>query len=85
VFELLDKACEERFPLMIHLKVHPCFDDLRSDPRLRDFMRRILLPPQRIAGWKQLTMLYHASKITPVIEFHFKLRSGGREHGPVLG
>ena len=44
-FELLDKACEERFALMIYLKVYPVFDNLRSDPRFQDLVRRMNFPP----------------------------------------
>jgi hypothetical protein len=37
-FEMLDKTCEERFGLMIYLKVYPVFDNLRRitcDPHYR--------------------------------------------------
>jgi len=44
-FELLDKACDERFGLMIYLKVYAVFDNLRSDPRFQDLLRRVNLAP----------------------------------------
>jgi serine/threonine protein kinase/Tfp pilus assembly protein PilF len=44
-FELLDKACDERFALMIYLKVYSPFDNLRSDPRFQDLLRRMNLAP----------------------------------------
>jgi TolB-like protein/Tfp pilus assembly protein PilF len=44
-FELLNKACDERFALMIYFQVYPAFDNLRSDPRFQDLLRRMNLPP----------------------------------------
>jgi non-specific serine/threonine protein kinase len=44
-FELLDKACDERFALIIYLKVYSPFDNLRSDPRFQDLLRRMNLAP----------------------------------------
>jgi TolB-like protein len=40
-FRLLEKAYEERDARMIHLKVDPRFDCLRSDPRFTDLLRRM--------------------------------------------
>lgn len=40
-FEWLVKACEEHDPRLIHLKVDPTFESLRSDARFADLMRRI--------------------------------------------
>jgi TolB-like protein/DNA-binding winged helix-turn-helix (wHTH) protein/Flp pilus assembly protein TadD len=40
-FEWLEKACEEHAASMIFLKVEPCFDGLRSDPRFQEMVRRI--------------------------------------------
>jgi tetratricopeptide (TPR) repeat protein len=43
-FEWLNKAFEERSPSMAFLKVDPFFDNLRSDPRYPDLLRRVGLP-----------------------------------------
>ncbi len=40
-FEWMDKAYNERSPQLIYLKVEPKFDDLRSDPRFTNLLRRI--------------------------------------------
>jgi tetratricopeptide (TPR) repeat protein len=42
----LERAYEERDPLMIILKAHPAFDPLRSDPRFQDLLRRIGFPEE---------------------------------------
>jgi hypothetical protein len=43
-FESLERAYSARIPQIIHLRVHPAYDALRSDPRLDDLLRRIGLP-----------------------------------------
>ncbi|HSQ19475.1 MAG TPA: protein kinase [Blastocatellia bacterium] len=44
-FAWLQKAFEEHHPYLILLRVEPVFDQLRPDPRFRDLLRRIGLPP----------------------------------------
>ncbi len=39
--EWLQKAYQERSPRMEELKEEPAFDNLRSDPRFGDFLRRV--------------------------------------------
>jgi TolB-like protein/DNA-binding winged helix-turn-helix (wHTH) protein/Tfp pilus assembly protein PilF len=43
-FQWLEKAYEERYPWLIHLKTEPRFEPLHSDPRFQDLVRRIGLP-----------------------------------------
>jgi tetratricopeptide (TPR) repeat protein len=40
-FEWLDKAYEERNPLLAYAKVMPYYDNLRSDPRFRALLHRL--------------------------------------------
>jgi len=44
-FGWLDKACQARSSELIHLKVNPLYDSIRSDPRFADLLRRT--GPQR--------------------------------------
>jgi hypothetical protein len=44
-FAWLETAFRERTDFMTYLKVDPEFDNLRSDPRFQDLLRRIGLPP----------------------------------------
>jgi serine/threonine-protein kinase len=44
-FEWLERAYKERADGLIHLKVEPVFDSLRSDPRFADLLRRMGFPP----------------------------------------
>jgi hypothetical protein len=44
-FEWLRKACEERDPLVIFLKVDPTLDNLRPDPRFVQVLKDMGLPP----------------------------------------
>ena len=43
-FAWLDKAFEERSPWLTYIKTDPQFENLRSDPRFTDLLRRIGLP-----------------------------------------
>ena len=44
-FAWLEKAFQEREGKLAYLKVDPLFDNLRSDPRFADLLRRLRLPP----------------------------------------
>jgi len=43
-FEWLERAFEERAGLLIYLKIHPMFDELREDPRFEVLLSRIGIP-----------------------------------------
>ena len=43
-FALLEKACADREPAVINLKVEPRFDPLRRDPRYGALLQRLRLP-----------------------------------------
>jgi hypothetical protein len=43
-FEFLEAAYKERASLMVFLGVRPTFDNIRSDPRFADLLRRMGLP-----------------------------------------
>jgi hypothetical protein len=43
-FEFLEAAYQERASLLIYLGVRPTFDNIRSDPRFADVLRRMGLP-----------------------------------------
>ncbi len=42
--EWLEKAYQERDPLMVYLNVEPTWDSLRSDPRFQSLLRRMNFP-----------------------------------------
>jgi TolB-like protein/Tfp pilus assembly protein PilF len=44
-FDCLEKAFQERSGWMAHLKVDPIVDGLRSDPRFKNLIQRVGLPP----------------------------------------
>ena len=45
-FLWLDKAYEARSDMLVWLGSSPSFDDLRTDPRFADLVRRLGLPPR---------------------------------------
>ena len=49
VFDMLEKAFQERSPLLRFLKVIASFDVLRPDPRFQDLLHRVWLTPQTSA------------------------------------
>jgi len=42
-FDWLERAYDERSPLLGYIKADPRFDDLRNDPRFADLLRRMNL------------------------------------------
>jgi tetratricopeptide (TPR) repeat protein/DNA-binding winged helix-turn-helix (wHTH) protein len=42
--KLLEQAYQERFGLLVYLKIEPRFDNLRQEPQFKDLLRRIGLP-----------------------------------------
>ena len=42
----LERAYEERDPLLINVKAEPRLDPLRSDPRFPDLLRRVGFPEE---------------------------------------
>ena len=44
-FQWLEKAYDERSIWLVFVKVEPCWDNLRSDPRFQDLLRRMKFPP----------------------------------------
>src|SRR6516225_3659471 len=44
-FQWLEKAYDERSTWLVFFKVEPCWDNLRSDPRFQDLLRRMKFPP----------------------------------------
>jgi serine/threonine-protein kinase len=44
-FECLEKAVEQRDPMMVNLNSEPFYDKLRSDPRYHALLRKMNLPP----------------------------------------
>ncbi len=44
-FEWLEKGYEQHYPDMAFVKVSPWWDNLRSDPRYQDLLRRMNFPP----------------------------------------
>ena len=45
-FRLIFSAVKERSDLSVYLKEDPNFDDLHSDPRWREFLRRMKFPEE---------------------------------------
>ena len=45
-FRLIFTAVKERSDLSVFLKVDPNFDDLHSDPRWKEFLRRMRFPEE---------------------------------------
>jgi hypothetical protein len=43
--EILEAGCEQRQSVLVALKVHPAYDDLRSEPRFNAILKRIGFNP----------------------------------------
>jgi hypothetical protein len=43
--EILEAGCEQRQSVVVALKVHPAYDDLRSEPRFNAILKRIGFNP----------------------------------------
>ncbi len=46
-FAFLNRACDERDPLVLRIKCEPHFDRMRADPRYALLLKRLGLPPDR--------------------------------------
>jgi hypothetical protein len=44
-FQWLERSAANRDGWLIFLKVEPCWDSLRDDPRYRDLLKKMNLPP----------------------------------------
>jgi tetratricopeptide (TPR) repeat protein len=44
-FEWLRKACDERVPYVIWIKVDPTMDNLRKEPKFAEILKEMQLPP----------------------------------------
>ena len=44
-FQWLERAYEDRTPLLLRLRIDPDFDPIRDDPRFQDLLRRMNFPP----------------------------------------
>jgi hypothetical protein len=49
----LRKACDERDPLVIWLKVDPTLDNLRKDPRFAQVLKDMGLPRNGARNWRK--------------------------------
>ena len=45
-FRILEKAVEERNSLLVALKEDPPYENLHSDPRWKELLRRMNFPPE---------------------------------------
>jgi eukaryotic-like serine/threonine-protein kinase len=60
-FKCLEKAYQDRDPWLIWLSTEPKFDNLRSDPRFTDLLRRVgLAPAPHDAGTSKPTLLHQS-------------------------
>ena len=69
-FEWLEKACEKRDPKMAFLKVEPKWNNLRSEPRFQDLMRRVGFSADTVNGEVKTQSIVERADTDLVMQSH---------------
>ena len=57
MFELLERAYDERYGYLAYLEVEPMFDSIRTDPRYENLVRRVGLRPGRCSSEESISRI----------------------------